>query len=403
MAGNLTDTKVRQARATGKAYKLADGGGLYLLITPTGAKSWRYDYRIAGRRQTLVIGLYPDISLKDARQAHAEARKQVAKGISPALVKRQERAEKVRAAANTFAALAEDWYQKKTPHLSESSRKTARAWLDGDILPVIGSMPLKDVTPADVLDIMRRLETRKALVSAEKVRALVSQIFRHGILQMRADFDPAQALRGAVVTPKVKHHPTITLKELPAFLKAVDGYPQPATRIALRLLLYTFTRKAELSGARVDELDLEGAEWRIPAERMKMGEPHIVPLSRQAVALFKEAIALAGGSEFVFPNRSDPRRPMGPSRLNDAIAFLGWTGRFSPHGARALAATTLNEQGWRPDVIERQLAHSERNKVRAAYNRAEYLEERRRMMQAWADLLDGYSEKVVPLKSRPAS
>ena len=385
----LTDTQIKQTKPKERGYKVADSGGLYLFISVTGTKSWRYDYRFHGRRETLTIGKYPAVSLKDARDLHAEAQKCLAKGKSPALTKRREKFDAVAAAADSFHALAEQWFNSKSAELSVSWRKTARAWLDNDIYPVLGTRSLGDILPADVLEVMRRFEERGALNSAEKARSLMSQIFRFGIRNMRTDFDVAQAVRGAVNVPRMKHHPTLNEQQLPDLLTKIKAYSgDPTTRLAFRLLLLTFVRKMELAKARWDEVYFKKAEWRIPAERMKMGEPHVVPLSQQGLECFTLLRALAGSSVFVFPHRSDPRKHMGPSRLNDALRIMGYQGRFSPHGARALASTVLNEQGWRPDVIERQLAHTERNKVRASYNRAEYLEERRDMMQVWANYLD---------------
>ena len=272
-------------------------------------------------------------------------------------------------------------------------RAQAEAWLKNDVYPVIGERPVKDVGPADVLDAMRRFEERGARTSAERLRSMLSRIFRYTVRNLRADSDPAHAVKGAVTVPETKHHPTFKLNDLPAFLEKVEAYPgRRETYLGMRLLLITFVRKTELANAEWSEIDPDAAEWRIPARRMKTREEHVVPLSTQSVETFKELKSLSNTSQFVFPNRNDPRRPMGPSRFNDMIRAIGYTGIFSPHGARSLASTALNELGWRPDAVERQLAHAEQSKVRAAYNRAEYLDERREMMQQWADMVDAVAQ-----------
>ena len=385
----LTDAQIKKAPARDKAYKLSDSGGLYLHVSSNGGKSWRFDFRAGGRRQTLTFGRYPEIGLKDARDRHFQARQRVASDENPAIDKRREKQAAKRESAHTFRQLAEGWYNANSPNKSDSWRKLNRTWLRDDIYPLIGDRPIKAIDPADVLDVMKRFEDRGALLSAERARSLLSQIFRYGIRNLRADRDPAHAVLGAVIVPKTKHHPTITLKELADFLRALRAYSgSPQTTLGMRLLLVTFVRKGELTAATWGEIDFDAADWQIAAERMKNGEAHTVPLSRQAIALFRELQLLARGSAFVLPNRSDIRRYAGPSLFNDMLKAIGYTGRLSPHGVRSLASTALNEIGWRPDVIERQLAHIERNKVRGAYNRAEYLDERRKMMQAWADLLE---------------
>jgi len=387
----LTDIKARQARPKEKPYKLTDHGGLYLYIAPTGAKSWRYDYRLHGRRETLTIGKYPETNLAEARVKHAESRRKVAQGESPAATKRSaKRDEKFEAAAtNTFCAVAEEWYHAKAPHRSESWREANRRWLDKEVHPIMGNRRLAEITPADVLDIMRRIEGRGAARSAGYVRLLVSQVFQHAIRNLRASYDPAQSLRGALTMPAVKHHASLLAKDIPAFIEALDAYTGTMqTKLGSKVLLLTFVRKQELVQATWDEVDFMRAEWRIPAERMKMRDPHIVPLSRQALEGFQDLKQVACGSRYVLPNYGSLDKPMGANTFNVAFERMGYGGRFTPHGLRATASTILNERGFKADVIERQLAHTERNRIRAAYNRAEYLDERRAMMQSWADYID---------------
>jgi integrase len=388
----LTDTKLRQAKARSTPYKLADQGGLYLYVSSAGAKSWRYDYRFNGKRETLTIGKYPDITLAEARDIHAEARKAVARGISPAQAKRQEKETR----SDTFQAIAEEWYATLASHRSESWQVSTRRWLTKELYPVIGSMLARDIISADILAVMRRLESDGTACTANYVRQTASRVFQHAIRNLRADYDPAQSLGGAVVIPRPKHRAALTAKDLPAFLETVDAYPgKLSTKIAAKLLLLTFVRKSELLEATWREVDFDQAEWRIPAERMKMKTTHIVPLSTQALECFRELHTLAFGSRFVLPHLGDLDRSMGHSTLNKMFARMGYQGSLTVHGLRATASTILNEHGFRPDIIERQLAHTERNRIRAAYNCAEYLEERRRMMQHWADYLDSLASGTV--------
>jgi integrase len=401
----LSDTKARQARPRERPYKLADHGGLYLLVSPTGAKSWRYDYRLHGRRETLTIGAYPEAKLAEARERHLEARKRVARGESPSKQKRIEKLAAVEAAAGTFKAVADKWYADKAPHRSRSWREATRRWLDKELYPVIGSKPLADISPAVVLAIMKGMETRGAPRSASYLRLLVSQVYQHAIRNLLADYDPAQSLRGALVMPAVEHRAPLAARDIPAFIEALDADPgKLQTKLGIKLLLLTFVRKQELVQATWDEVDFARAEWRIPAERMKMKAAHAVPLSRQALECFRDLHEVACGSRYVLPHLATLDKPMGPSTINKAFDRMGYRGRFTPHGLRATASTLLNEMGFRPDVIDRQLAHTERNRVRAAYNRAEYLDERRRLMQAWGDYLDGLSNgaEVVPLHGKLA-
>lgn len=396
----LTDTKARQARARSTPFKLADQGSLYLHVSATGSKSWRYDYRLHGKRETLTLGKYPDVTLADAREIHAEARRQVAKGASPAKSKQAEK----EAAEGSFRAIAESWYGALAPHRSESWRVHTRHYLTRDLYPAIGNKPVRLIAPADILAIMRRLEEAGTACTANFVRQTASRVFQHAIRNLRAEYDPAQSLRGAVVMPRSKHRAALAAKDIPAFLLAVDAYPgKLATKVAVNLLMLTMVRKSELIKATWEEVDFEAREWRIPADRTKMKAPHIVPLSTQALDCFRELQTLCCGSRYVLPHHGDLGRPMGLSTLNKMFARLGY-GHVTVHGLRATASTLLNEQGFRPDVIERQLAHVERNRVRAAYNRASYLEERRQMLAHWANYLDGVASvaAVTALKSRVA-
>jgi integrase len=397
----LIDTKARQAKARSTPYKLADQGGLYLHVSVTGSKSWRYDYRLHGKRETLTIGKYPDVTLAGARELHAEARREVAKGGSPAKAKREER----EARSNTFQAVATEWYSTLAPHRSVSWCESTRRWLETELYPAIGVKPLRDIKPIDILAVMRKLEAGGTACTANCVRQTASRVFQHAIRDLRADYDPAQSLRGAVMIPRTKHHAALAAKDIPAFLLAIDvDSGKWATRLAVKLLLLTLVRKSELLNATWDEIDFERAQWRIPETRTKTRAPHIVLLSAQALDCFQQLHSLACGSRFILPHHGDLNRPMGQSTLNAMFNRMGYQGSLTVHGLRATASTILNEQGFRPDIIERQLAHTERNKVRASYNHAQYFEERQKMLQHWANYLDavGSGAVVTALKSRAA-
>lgn len=405
----LTDTKIRAAKAAQKPYKLTDREGLYLHISPTGARSWRFDYRLGGARETLTIGRYPEISLEQARHGTrkpgfvslADARAMVARGESPAKAKQERKVEQKIARANTLKALAEKWYAAKASARSKSWRGNARRWLDEDIYPAIGARPIQQLKADEIERVIRHIAEDRGAKSAHYARLLLAGVYNSLPRALNAG-NPARDLAGMIEFQKAKPRGRpLSAKEIPAFLQAVDRYPgKTATKLAGKLLLLTFTRKKELVGVKWAELDLERAEWTIPAERMKMQKPHIVPLSHQAVESFKILKPLACGSDHVFPNLGDQRRPMSGTTLNKMFDEIGYGGKFTPHAARSTASTILNAQGWSADAIERQLAHTERDLVRAAYNHADYMDERRRMMQAWSDFIDGLCSgaKVTPIR-----
>lgn len=381
----LSDTRVKQAKAKSSPYKLADAGGLYLYVSPAAAKSWRYDYRFNGRRRTLTFGLYPALSLAMARDRHYEARRQLAAGIDPAGKKQQDRARALKSAANTVRAIAEDWYTELSPHKSETWRQNARRWLDQRIYPAIGSRTASEVTSTDVLGLVKDM-AKDHPKSAEYVRQTLSRIFVYGVRNQRCSSDPAHAVRGAVIVPPPVSYQPMRASAVYGFLEGIRAYQgRRSTVIAAELLLLTCVRKAELIGAEVAEIDFDEAQWRIPASRMKGKLEHLVPLSTQALELFREAVSLNFGSRYVFPNLGRLDKPMSKSTLNVMWERCALT--TPPHAMRGTFSTAANESGkFRPDVIERALAHVERNRVRRAYNAAEYLEERRELLQWWADL-----------------
>jgi integrase len=381
--------------------KVADAQGLYLYVSAMGARSWRYDYRFNGQRRTVTYGLYPALSLAMARDRHHDARRLLASGIDPAAKKRSDRRAAVRGATNTVAAIAEDWYAELAPHKSASWRNNVRRWLDKRLFPAFGTRPAADVTSADVLALVKGIAIKHAK-SAEYVRQLISRIFVYGVRNLRCRSDPARAVRGAITVPAPIHHRPLTDAELPVFVAGVRAYQgRRPTVIAAELLLLTVVRKSELRGAQVSELDFAGALWRIPGERMKGGLDHVVPLSSQALELFREAVALNFGSRFVFPHLGRLDAPMSATALNNMFWRCGFD--VTPHAMRATFSTAANERGmFRADVIEKVLDHVERNRVRASYNAAEYLPERRQLLQWWADHVNGLDKNVTAIRRKRA-
>jgi integrase len=408
----ITDAKIRNTKPGDKPIKLTDGGGLYLEVRKTGAKLWRYRYRIAGKENVFAVGEYFNdrrgghISLDDARGERDKARALIKQGIHPAHNRQAARLATNAENANTFEAVAREWIAKKKQGWTPYYLRQVERSHETDVFPYVGNLPIRNVTAAHLLEIVRRIEGRGAETVALLVRQWASAIFRYAVATLRADADPASALKGAIHRPKVEHHKPLSRDQVADFVKALDTYGgYRTTVIALRLMLLTFVRTVELRAAHWTEINLERAEWRIPAERMKMREPHLVPLSRQAVELLRELHTHTGGRGMLFPNYRNPKTCMTATTLNRALERMGFNGKdsigFSAHGFRATASTILNELNFRPDVIERQLAHAERNKVRASYNQGEYLEERRAMMQQWADLTDEMAKsesKVTPIK-----
>jgi integrase len=394
----LTNILVEKAKPEGKTYRLTDERGLYLEVTPAGGKWWRLRYWFRTKENRLSLGTFPEVSLKEARRRRDEARQLLSNGIDPAAVRKGEK----EALADTFEAVAREWHGKYLPTWTPGHAATIMARLEANVFPWIGAKALREIGAPEVLSLLRRIEARGALETAHRVRGIVGQVFRYGVATGRADRDPTGDLRGALPPTEEKHHPTLTdPKAITDLLRALDGYQgSHVTRCALRLAPLVFVRPGELRQAEWPEVDLEAEEWRIPPERMKLRRLHIVPLSRQAVAIFRDLHPLTGSGRLVFPGLRSPARPMSENTVNAALRRLGYAkDEMTGHGFRSMASTILNEQGWTPDAIERQLAHVEKSSVRAAYNYAEHLPERRRMMQAWADYLDALKAgaKVTPI------
>ncbi|WP_323972264.1 tyrosine-type recombinase/integrase [Aeromonas hydrophila] len=396
----LTDITARQAKWSGKPNgdKLADEKGLFLLVNKSG-KYWKLKYRHGGKEKKLALGGYPEVSLREARAKRDEARRVIAEGIDPGLVRKQSKVASRLVSENSLEVLAREWHQSQFALWSPGHATRVIESLEVDVFPDLGLVPITELTAPMILEALRKVEKRGATETAGRILQRVSAIMRYAIQTGRASYNPAQDLKGALKATKQEHRPALPRSELPEFFRRLEAEPlNLATRLALHLLMLTMTRPGEVRFARWDEFDMERAEWRIPAARMKMRTEHLVPLSRQALAVLDELRQLTGHCELLFPSERKLTNPMSENTLSYAMGRMGYKGIACPHGFRALASTTLNEEGFDPDVIERQLAHAERNKVRAAYHRAEYLDDRRKLLQWLADFYDAQrGSNVLPV------
>lgn len=401
----LTELAIKKAKPEAKPYKMADGGGMYLLVQHTGSKLWRLAYRFAGKQKTLALGIYPDVSLSDARDRREQARKLLANEVDPSETKKAQKASITAQTENSFETIAREWYLKHSSNWKESHSKKTLARLEGDIFPWIGGKPIATITPIELLSVVRRVEARGALETAHRELSCCGQVFRYAVATGRAERDPTGDLRGALPpVKKDKHLAAITEPKLVGqLLRDIAGYSGTfVVKSAFKLSPMLFVRPGELRQMEWTELDLDKAEWIIPAEKMKMGVTHIVPLARQAVEILRDIQPLTGNGKYVFPGARDRNRPMSDNAVRSAIRRLGWTGdEMTPHGFRAMASTILDNMGYQQEWLERQLAHEERNKSKAAYKREQwrmYLPERTNMMQAWADYLDELAAgaEVIP-------
>ncbi|MCL2123852.1 MAG: integrase arm-type DNA-binding domain-containing protein [Desulfovibrionaceae bacterium] len=395
----LTDTFLRNLKTTGKVQKHSDGGGLYLQVSPSGGKLWRMAYRFDDKQKTLSFGAYPAVSLKDARVRREAAKEQLADGIDPGAAKKEARkiaAAKEREEAATFEAVAREWYSKKTIALSLGHQKKVLSRLENQLFPYIGAIPISKLEPADILRAVRHAEERGLIETAHRLAQLAGQVCRYARLVGYAKFDVAARLVEALPPYQRGHYAAITDPiEIGHLLRAIDNYPGDISMIyALRILPYVFVRSGELRGAEWQEINLNAAEWIIPARRqngtgMKMNRPHVVPLPPQVVRLLEELGRFTRGGRYLFPSAFSASRCISDVGLLNALRRMGYAkDRMTIHGFRSMASTLLNEQGYRPDVIEAQLAHGDKDLIRSAYNRAEYLTERRQMMAEWANYLD---------------
>lgn len=390
----LTDTKLKSLKPTGKIQKFSDGGGLYIHVSPVGGKLWRFFYRFNGKQKTLALGKYPEVSLAEARKKREEARVLVAQGVDPSAYKRKIKAATAADAADmahTFEAVARDWFSKKCTAWTEGHQKKILSRLENQLFPYIGGRPITGLDAADYMAALRRAEERGAIETAHRLAQLCGQVTRFARIGGIVKHDAAAGLVEALAHVQTTHYAAITSPlELGYLLRAIDAYQgEPAICHALRILPYVFVRSGELRGMQWEEVDLDAGEWIIPAGRMKMRRPHVVPLARQVVKLLRSMQDHSGAYALVFPSATSSTRCVSDMGLLNALRRMGYgKDQMTVHGFRTTASTLLNEQGYNRDWIEAQLAHAEKNAIRDAYNRAEYLLERRKMMQEWADYLD---------------
>lgn len=400
----LSDIQVKNAKTKDKDYKLIDGFGLHLLVTASGGKLWRFQYRFGGKQKLLTLGAYPSVSLADARQRREEAKKLLANGVDPGEVKKAQKAATVAETENSFEIIAREWHNKFSGQWSPGHAATIMDRLTRDVFPWLGDKPIAVIKPVDILAILRRVEGRGALETAHRVRTICGQVLRYAVATGRAERDSAADLRGALPPVREKHHAALTdPKDVAELLRAIDGFKGTFhVKCALKLAPMLFVRPGELRQMEWAEVDFEAEQWNIPAEKMKMKLPHIVPLSWQALATLKDLHPLTGYGRYVFPCHRSPLRPMTNNAINAALRRMGYTSdEMTGHGFRAMARTILDEVlQVRPDFIEHQLAHAVKDPNGRAYNRTAHLVERRKMMQLWADYLDGLKAgaKVIPLK-----
>ena len=390
----LTDVVVRNAKPKDKPQKLTDGDGMFLYVHPNGGKYWRFQYRFAGKQKILALGVYPEVSLADARDRRAQARKVLAAGNDPGEVKKEAKRLLVINSENTFEAIAREWHEQRLHEWKPHYAADMLNRIETHLIPKLGKRPIADLTSAEILSTMRIIEATGALDLTQRMLQTCGMVIRYAIATGRAERNPVADLRGALKTPIRNNRSYLKAEDLPEYLKKLETFDGTVqTKLALKLLLLTFVRTTELRAAEWEEIDFDKAQWRIPAVRMKMKEQHIVPLARQTIELLRELQKHTGNRQYLFPNHHRPVTFMSENAMLYALYRMGYHSKATGHGFRATASTILNEHGFMPDVIERQLAHCERNSIRAAYNHAQYLTERRKMMQWWADYLDELSTK----------
>ena len=386
---SLTDKSIKALKPTDKEQRILDEKGLYICVLPTGAKSWQHRYTVDGKARRASLGTYPEVSLAEARRRRDENRVKLAAGQDPLDIRAAEKRQALIAAENSFEAIAKEWWRLQYKKWKPDYAQKIMDSLTAEVFPVLGTRQLSTIEPLDVLAMIRHIEKRGSLDMASRTLQRCNAIFAYAVVLGKIRYNPAADLRGGLEQRKVTHYRHLTADQLPAFLAAIDTYSgRYVTRLAMKLLTLTFVRSYELRHAQWDQFDIERAEWRIPPRYMKMKRLHIVPLSRQALEVIEQIRALTGNRSYLFPNNHRPLEPISDNVFLKVIEQIGYKELMMVHGIRATASTILNENGFNADVIERQLAHVERNKVRAAYNHADYLPERRKMMQWWADYLD---------------
>lgn len=392
----LTDIAVRTAKPKDKQYKLSDSVGLYLLVTPSGSKCWKLKYRFAGKEKMLSMGMYPIITLAEARERTLQAKKQLANNIDPSQAKKDAKIQAAAASENTFKSLTLEWHETQKQKWKPRHADAIIRLMERNAFPTLGHRAISEIKAQELLATIRIAEGREALDIAHRVLQICSRVFRYAIMTGKAERDISADLRGALKTRKKEHHRSLEAKELPEFLSKLESYyGDVQTKLAIKLILLTFVRTGELRGAKWEEFDWDSKCWRIPAERMKMGIQHIVHLSTQALAVLSELKTLTGNNEYLFPNSNRPTTFISENTMLYAIYRMGYHSRATIHGFRATASTILNEHGFNSDVIEKQLAHAERNSVRAAYDHSNLLPQRRAMLDWWGNYIESAANGKV--------
>ena len=386
----LNDMQIRRAKPEVKSYTLGDTLSLSLLIEPNGSKSWRFRYRFAGKPKMISLGVYPMVSLAEARAKRDEARKLVSEGKNPSEVRREQKLALKEGGENTFEALAREWHGVKSARWSKGYASDIMEAFKNDIFPYVGQRPIAEIKPLELLTVLRKMESRGALEKMRKVRQRCSEVFRYSVATGRAEYNPAADLSTALEVHQSKHFPFLKAEDIPEFLNALEGYSgSELVQIATKLLMITGVRTIELRAALWEEFDLVNAIWEIPAERMKMRRSHLVPLSSQALDLLKYLQTITGNYRYVFPGRNDPNKPMSEASINQLIKRIGYGGRLTGHGFRHTMSTILHEKGFESTWIEMQLAHADKNTIRGTYNHAVYIDERRKMLGFYSNLIFG--------------
>ncbi|EDR9397636.1 TPA: tyrosine-type recombinase/integrase [Citrobacter werkmanii] len=384
----LNDMQIRRAKPEAKAYTLGDGQGLSLLVEPNGSKSWRFRYRFAGKPKMISLGVYPTITLADARSRRDDARKLVAEGKNPSEVRKEQKIALQIESESAFEKIATEWHQMKSAKWSAGYASDIMEAFQNDIFPYVGERPVGEIKPLELLNVLRKIEKRGALEKMRKVRQRCSEVFRYAIATGRAEFNPAADLSSALEVHQSNHFPFLKADEIPDFLRALNGYTgSRIVQIATKLLMITGVRTIELRASLWSEFDLDNAIWEIPAERMKMRRAHLVPLSTQALDLLNELKIMTGNYRYVFPGRNDPNKPMSEASINQLIKRIGYGGKLTGHGFRHMMSTLLHEQGFDSFWIEIQLAHVDKNNIRGTYNHALYLEKRRDMLRWYSSFI----------------
>lgn len=397
----LTDTKIKSLKSKERQYKVGDSGGLFLLIHPNGSKYWRMKYKFADKEKTLAIGVYPAVTLQEARFKRDEAKRLLAQSIDPSQHKRQQKLAIKNAAANSFEAVSREWHDTMAPNWKGKHAKDVMNTLERDVFPFVGRKPIAEITPPELLYVLRKVEKRGALEVVRKLRQRCESIYKFAIVTGRATYNPARDLEGAFKKQVKTHFKSLKAKELPELMQAVNRYSgEITTKNGIKLILYTLLRTRELIGAEWAEIDYENGVWTIPAERMKMGREHLVPLSRQAIVCLQDLQEMTGHHKWVFASSQKPKhKHMSNNAMIYGLYRMGFHGRTTIHGLRSTGSTILHEMGFNPDVIEKTLSH-ERGGVRMVYNKAEYLDARADMLQQWADYLDNMDGKIIPINSK---